>query len=285
MSAKRVLPPAGRADGSLERDFGDALRRNALSIDYQPQYLLIGGQGCGVEALARWVLASGENVAPSLFIPIAERSGMIADLGTWVLKSACETAAAWRGRCEDSSMAINVSALQIDDAFCDALARTLAQYRYPARLLELEITESALIANPDQTIEHLWEWKRIGVQIAIDDFGSGYSSLSRLATLPVDRLKLDHSLVAMLTADPKSAVVIRSILRLAQELDLQVTAEGVETEQQFQILADLGCSQGQGYLLGRPMPARQAQVVLRKQWGNRPMPHQVAPSRGDCHAQ
>src|SRR5271166_893332 len=221
--ATQPMRQAAGGGGGLDRELGDAVRRNALGIDYQPQYLLIGGQGCGVEALARWVLASGENVAPSLFIPIAERSGTIVDLGAWVLKSACATAAAWRGAREDSSLAVNVSALQIDDAFCDALARTLAQSHFPARLLELEITESALIENPDRTIEHLWEWKRIGVQIAIDDFGSGYSSLSRLATLPVDRLKLDHSLVAMLTADPKSAVVIRAILRLAQDLDMQVT--------------------------------------------------------------
>jgi EAL domain-containing protein (putative c-di-GMP-specific phosphodiesterase class I) len=141
--------------------------------------------------------------------------------------------------------------------------------------LELEITESALIGNTELTIECLKQWKGLGVQIAVDDFGTGYSSLNYLSRLPVDRLKLDQSLVHRMTLDEKSKTVMRSIISLGADLGIDVIAEGVETEQQFQMLEDLGCPRVQGYLLGRPMPATQAQLALRKAWGNRPTPSPV----------
>jgi EAL domain-containing protein (putative c-di-GMP-specific phosphodiesterase class I)/PAS domain-containing protein len=255
----------------LEMELADALQRHALSVQYQPQYDLKTGHGCGVEALARWVLSSGEIISPSVFIPVAERTGMIQDLGAWVLQSACEAAAEWCGRPHPlATLSVNVSALQIDRNFCSVIERNLKHYGFPAKQLELEITESALIANTDLAIEYLQEWKRLGVRIAVDDFGTGYSSLSYLSRLPVDRLKLDQSLVHMMTQSSKSVAVMRSIVSLGAELGIDVIAEGVETEQQFQMLTDLGCPSVQGYLLGRPMPAHQAQVVLRKTWGNRP---------------
>jgi EAL domain-containing protein (putative c-di-GMP-specific phosphodiesterase class I) len=167
---------------------------------------------------------------------------------------------------------VNVSALQIDEAFCAVVERTLKESGFPAKQLELEITESALLANTEATIDHLKEWKKLGVQIAVDDFGTGYSSLSYLSRLPVDRLKVDQSLVHMMTRDSKSAAVMRSIVSLGAELGIDVIAEGVETEQQFHMLVDLGCPRVQGYLLARPMPAHQAQVTLRKTWGNRARP-------------
>ncbi len=271
----------------LEQELGDALRREELSVQYQPQYVLATGYGCGVEALVRWVLATGESVAPSRFIPIAERSGMIAELGAWVLQAACEAAQSWRCRYQHAALAVNVSALQVDEKFCDVIARTLKQSGFPANKLQLEITESAFVANPARTIECLQQWKRLGVQIAMDDFGTGDSSLSRLAMLPVDRLKLDQSLFAMLTIDAKTKAALRSIVAVAADLDIDVIAEGVETEEQFQVLSDLGCPQAQGYLLGRPMPAKQAQVALGKKWGNRPAPpHRSARTTlGECHVQ
>jgi len=271
--------------GRLDQELADALSRDALSVQYQPQYMLATGHGCGVEALARWVLENGKMVAPAVFIPIAERSGMIARLGAWVLKSACEAAVCWRSGFEYSSLAVNVSALQIDETFCAVIARTLKQTGFPANKLELEITESAFIENPARTIEYLKEWKRLGVQIAMDDFGTGYSSLSRLAMLPVDRLKLDKSLTAMTTIDAKTRAVTRSIVMLAAELDINVIAEGVETEEQFQLLTDLGCPQGQGYLLGRPMSPKRARVALGKRWGNRPLRRHPRISLGECHVQ
>lgn len=271
----------------LEMDLGDALQRHALSVQFQPQYDLKSGRGCGVEALARWVLCTGEIVAPSVFIPLAERAGLIHDLGAWVLKSACQTAYAWCGReAQRTTLSVNVSALQIDQDFCAVVERILKQSGFPARQLELEITESALIDHTQLTIERLKEWKQLGVQIAVDDFGTGYSSLSYLSRLPVDRLKLDQSIVHRMTMDAKSVAVVRSIISLAAELGIAVIAEGVETEQQVQMLTDLGCPQVQGYLLGRPMPAIQAQVVLRKTWGNRPKPTYLATqvAVGESHA-
>lgn len=261
-------PQSGRQ--RLELDLADALRRHALSVQYQPQYEVSTGRGCGVEALARWGLASGEMVSPSRFVPIAEQSGMIHELGAWVLQSACEAGATWCSRSVPlSTLSVNVSALQIDEHFCSVLVSTLKHSGFPGNRLELEITESALIRNTERTIEYLQEWKRLGIRIAVDDFGTGYSSLSYLSRLPVDRLKLDQSLIQRMTLDAKGAAVTRSIVSLGAELGVDVMAEGVETEQQFQMLADLGCPTVQGYLLGRPMSATQAQVVLLKTWGNR----------------
>jgi EAL domain-containing protein (putative c-di-GMP-specific phosphodiesterase class I)/CheY-like chemotaxis protein len=271
-------------------NLGDAIQRHALSIQYQPQFELHSGRGCGVEALARWTLSTGQLIAPSVFIPLAERLGMIHALGAWVLKSACETAYAWCSRdAQRTTLSVNVSAHQINEEFCTVIGRTLKESRFPAKHLELEITESALVGNTEVTIECLKEWKRLGVQIAVDDFGTGYSSLNYLSRLPVDRLKLDQSLIQRMTLDAKSKTVMRSIISLGADLGIDVIAEGVETEHQFQMLEDLGCPRVQGYLLGRPMPPKQAQLALRKAWGNRPGPRPVfRPTRvaaGECLVQ
>jgi EAL domain-containing protein (putative c-di-GMP-specific phosphodiesterase class I) len=255
-----------------ELDLREALRQQTLGVAYQPQFELDSGRGCGVEALARWSRANGEDVAPSVFIPLAERAGMIHELGAWILQSACGAASGWCNR--DSrltTLSVNVSALQIDEQFSTVIARALNQSKFPAHRLELEITESALIANPTAAIEHLEEWKKLGVRIALDDFGAGYSSLNYLSRMPVDRLKLDRSLIQRMTLDRKSAAVMRSVVSLGAELGMDVIAEGVETEVQLQMLAELGCPQAQGYLLGRPMTAEQAQLALSKPWGNRPI--------------
>ncbi|HEY0802854.1 MAG TPA: EAL domain-containing protein, partial [Steroidobacteraceae bacterium] len=207
------MSPVPKTSDRLALDLGDALQRHALSIQYQPQYEAITGRGRGVEALARWVLCSGESISPSVFIPAAERSGLIHDLGAWVLRSACDTAVAWCGRAARGSiLSVNVSALQIDNQFCGVIYHALKRSGFPANQLELEITESALVGNTDTTIECLKEWRKLGVRIAVDDFGTGYSSLNYLSRLPVDSLKLDQSLVHMMTLDSKSAAVMRSIV-------------------------------------------------------------------------
>jgi EAL domain-containing protein (putative c-di-GMP-specific phosphodiesterase class I) len=252
---------------------GGTVQCPSLSVQYQPQFDLRTGRGCGVEALARWKLLTGENIAPSVFIPAAERMGLIHGLGAWMLQSACETAYPWCSRdAQRTTLSVNVSPLQIDERFSEFIGRTLEKTGFPAKQLELEITESALIENPDATIECLKQWKELGVRIAMDDFGTGYASLSYLSKLPVDCLKLDQSLVHRMTSDRKTADVTRSIVALGAELGMDVIAEGVETEQQLQMLTDLECPRVQGYLLGRPMPAKQAHLALRKAWGNRPAP-------------
>jgi EAL domain-containing protein (putative c-di-GMP-specific phosphodiesterase class I)/PAS domain-containing protein len=273
--------PAATALSQLEANLGDAMQRHALTIEYQPQFELHTGRGCGVEALVRWTLSTGQIIAPSVFIPLAERVGIIHALGAWVLKSACETAYAWCSRdAQRTTLSVNVSAHQINENFCAVIERTLKELHFPAKQLELEITESALVGNTELTIECLKRWKLLGVQIAVDDFGAGYSSLSYLSRLPVDRLKLDQSLIHRMTLDAKSKTVMRSAILLGADLGVDVMAEGVETEEQLQMLDDLGCPRVQGYLLARPMPPRQAQIALRKAWGNRPSPNPVfRPSR------
>jgi EAL domain-containing protein (putative c-di-GMP-specific phosphodiesterase class I) len=257
----------------LQLELGDALALRRLHVEYQPQFETVGGRGCGVEALARWVRCNGENISPTIFIRLAERAGMIHSLGAWVLQSACAAASTW---CSPSVppviLSVNVSALQIDENFCSVIEQALIQSGFPATQLELEITESALIANPELTIEYLIAWKELGIRIAMDDFGTGYSSLSLLSRMPVDRLKLDRSLVHRMTLDKKSAAIMRLIVSLGAELDMQVIAEGVETEEQLQMLTDFGCPQVQGYLLGRPMVQERVQAALGTAWGDRAAP-------------
>ena len=257
----------------LELDLAEALRLRTLHVEYQPQFDLSHGQGCGVEALARWVRSTGEVIAPSVFIRLAERSGMIHTLGKWVLQSACATASAWCSRAaQPTTLSVNVSPLQIDEEFYSIIEQTLRQSGFPAKQLELEITESAFIADPGLSIECLKAWKELGVRIAMDDFGTGFSSLGSLSRLPVDRLKLDRSLVHRMTLDKKAAAVMRLIVSLGAELDMEVIAEGVENEEQLRMLTDLGCPQAQGYLLAPPMAAEHMPVMLGKAWGNRAMP-------------
>jgi EAL domain-containing protein (putative c-di-GMP-specific phosphodiesterase class I) len=240
-------------------------------VHYQPQFELQSGRGCGVEALARWILSSGESMAPAVFIPVAERAGMIDILGARVLQSACNTAAAWRGsEAERLTVSVKVSALQINGKFFRTLVGILETSGLQASRLELELAESAILANAELAARCLKQWKERGVRIAVNHAGTNYSSLSYLSRLPVDRLKLDKSLIHTMTPGSKGAAAVHALICLGAELGIDVIAEGVETEPQFQMLQELGCLQIQGYLLGRPMPAVQAQIALRKPWGNLP---------------
>jgi EAL domain-containing protein (putative c-di-GMP-specific phosphodiesterase class I)/GGDEF domain-containing protein len=263
--------PAAKPRPPVEVGLDDILKRHALGVHYQPQFELQSGRGCGVEALARWNLASGENVSPAIFIPVAERTGMIDTLGASVLHSACETAAAWRGRdAERSTVSVNVSTLQINDKFFGVLSRILDTSGLSASRLELEIAENAVLANTHLTAKCLTDWKRLGVRIAVNHAGTNYSSLSYLSRLPIDRLKLDKSLIHKMPRDGQATGVICALISLGAALEIDVIAEGVETDRQFQMLMEMGCRQVQGYLLGRPMPAVQVQIALRKPWGNLP---------------
>jgi EAL domain-containing protein (putative c-di-GMP-specific phosphodiesterase class I) len=252
----------------LAAELGDAVARGAFSLLFQPQFELCSGRGCGVEALARWTTPNGQSVPPSIFVALAERTGHIHALGEWVLRTACKTARAFHNSdAQRTILSVNVSALQIDARFSAVLADVLQATGFPPRHLELEITESALIGDADLTMECLLQWKQLGVRIAIDDFGSGYSCLGYLARLPVDRLKLDQSLVSRMAFDGRSAIVIRSLVGLGLALGIDVMAEGVETEEQLHMLQDMGCPSAQGYLFGRPAAAISALRVLKKPWG------------------
>jgi EAL domain-containing protein (putative c-di-GMP-specific phosphodiesterase class I) len=251
----------------------NAIEHHELSLDYQPQYEIAGGHNCGVEALARWLLPNGESISPTVFIPRAEQSGLIGALGAWVLQEACTTVAAWN---RDSDLlpilCVNVSPRQISRAFCTLLESTLEETGFPAAQLELEITEGILIEQPELALDCLARWKLVGARISLDDFGAGYSSLNYLSRLPVDRIKIDKSLIHRMTDDPKTAAIVRAVVSLGADLGCAVLAEGVETEMQLTMLFGMGCQQVQGYLLARPACADEARALLAMNWGKRPKP-------------
>jgi EAL domain-containing protein (putative c-di-GMP-specific phosphodiesterase class I)/GGDEF domain-containing protein len=255
----------------VEAGLDEALRRHAIGVHYQPQFELATGRGCGVEALCRWFLTSGDSIAPAVFIPAAERAGMVGTLGAYVLKAACHTAAAWKGRdVQALTLSVNISTLQINEEFTQAMAEILKASGFPAQRLELEIAESALLADDESTLKWLTHWKEQGVRIAVTHSGDNYSNLRYLSKLPVNRLKLDKSLIHRMTSDTNTAAMVSALVALGPQLGIDVTAEGVETEAQLQMLNGMGCRQAQGFLFGRPMPPSQVLVVLRKPWGNLP---------------
>ncbi len=254
-----------------DSDLGEAIQRQALNMHFQPQYDLMSGRGSGVEALARWTLANGRTLAPGVFIPIAERNGSIGALDAWILEKACSTAAGWRGRdAERLTVSVNVSNGQISRAFSHTLTSILERSRLPAARLELEIEEGPLLANNPSTIECLRQWKQLGIRIAVQHRSANYSSLGYLSSIAVDRLKLDKSVIHRMTHHGPTAAMVNATIALGAALGVDVIAEGVETKVQLNMLKSLGCRHAQGYLLARPMPAVQAQIALRKAWGNLP---------------
>jgi diguanylate cyclase (GGDEF)-like protein/PAS domain S-box-containing protein len=234
---------------ALQHDLRSAIERDELSLDYQPQAQTLGGT-TGMEALIRWRHPSRGPVPPSEFIPIAEDSGLIGAIGEWVLRAACREAACWGNPLR---IAVNVSAVQFRRGDLTSLVHSvLIETRLPPDRLELEITEGVLIENISRTASILRSLKALGVRIAIDDFGTGYSSLSYLQSFPLDRLKIDRSFIANLGRNHGALAIVRGVIGLAHGLTLPVLAEGVETEEQRAILAQEGCDEVQGYLIGRP---------------------------------
>jgi len=251
------------AQRRLESGLDAALRRDELILHYQTQFEVGSGRVCGVEALARWFPVGAASIAPSIFIPLAERTGLIGALGGWALRTACQTAADWLGSGSlVPSLSVNVSPQQICEGFTLAIRHALAASGLPAERLELEITEGVLVADPDLARKCMNQWKRLGVRIALDDFGTGYSSLSYLSRLPIDRLKIDGSLIHAMVSEAKDATIVRAMIALSRDLGITVIAECVETEKQLKMLEEFGCEQAQGYLLTPPQPAAEAQEFL-----------------------
>lgn len=242
-----------------------ALERNELSLVYQPKLDIRRGRICGVEALLRWHSSDFGMVPPASFIPLAEESGLIVSIGEWVLR---EAATALRELDALSplrlSMAVNVSVMQLLRGDLDRrLARILADTRTPPERIELELTETIIMANPEQSIRTLSALKATGVKLAIDDFGTGYSSLAYLKRLPIDTLKIDKTFVSDLTVDPDDEAITATIIAMAHTLDLAVVAEGVENEEQLDYLRRQGCDLAQGYFIGKPLPGPQLADWLR----------------------
>ncbi len=241
-----------------------ALERNEFILYFQPQYELLDGRLVGVEALLRWQHPERGLVAPGHFIGVAEESGLIVPLGEWVLREACRQAMDWRkAGLPPVTMSVNLSAIQFRRGDIEqSVLAALAESGLPPAQLELELTESMLIQNVESVVVAVRQLKQHGVQLSIDDFGTGYSSLSYLKRFDIDRLKIDQSFVRDLTSDPDDAAIVRAIIQMAQSLNLQTIAEGVETAEMAQQLRAYGCDQAQGYHYARPMPADQLAQLL-----------------------
>lgn len=248
----------------LERDLRKALACNELQVYYQPQVGTGNGEIIGMEALLRWVHPEKGFISPADFIPIAEKTGLIVEIGNWVLLRACNQVAQWREeQQQDIRIAVNVSAVQFAAGdLVQQVIDTLQKTGLPPDLLELEITESALMNDMAETRDTLVQLKRLGVQIAIDDFGTGYSSLSYLQSFPLDRIKIDQSFVRDLTENSESAEITLAIISMAHGLKLKVIAEGVETDEQRHFLKSQTCEELQGYYFSRPLPPHEIETLL-----------------------
>jgi diguanylate cyclase (GGDEF)-like protein/PAS domain S-box-containing protein len=251
----------------LESNLRGALERSEFVVQYQPQVTIPDFHLVGMEALVRWQHPSLGLLYPSEFVPLAEESGLIIALGEWVMRNACLQNKAW----QDAGLApmrlsVNFSARQFQQpAFINAVAEILRETNLDPRWLELEITESSIMKEPDQAIEKLHELKLMGIRVAVDDFGTGYSSLNYLKRFPIDTLKIDKTFVADVCKDPHDTAIVRAIITLGHALDLTVIAEGVETQEQLKYLSSLGCDVVQGFLFSKSLPAPVFEELLIEQ--------------------
>jgi diguanylate cyclase (GGDEF)-like protein len=250
----------------LENDLRNALDRNELSMRYQPLVSLQDGTLLGFEALLRWHHHEFGQIAPARFIPIAEDSGLIVPITTWILQETTGQLATWQkigAGYKDLIMSVNISGKHLGkDELIDDVENALAVSKISRSSLKLEVTESAAMENAEHTISILNRLKNLGVQISIDDFGTGYSSLSYLHRLPFDTLKIDRSFVYSVGESGENSEILQTIISLAKSLKKKVIAEGIETEAQLSLLQNLGCDYGQGYLLAKPLTKEKAELAL-----------------------
>jgi predicted signal transduction protein with EAL and GGDEF domain len=242
----------------VETDLRKALSQGQLELHYQPKVDTRTGKPVSMEALVRWNHPQRGMVHPGEFIRIAEESGLIMPLGEWVLKAACAQIATFASKGLDMPMAVNISPQQFEQAdFSDRVLEIVRREKVKPGRLELEITESMAMSDPGRALDHIRKLKRAGIRFAIDDFGTGHSNLSQLSRLPFDVFKIDRSFVDTLAGDgdPHGTAIVRTILAMAQSLNYETVAEGVETVEQQRLLAEMGCTLSQGYLFARPMPA------------------------------
>jgi diguanylate cyclase (GGDEF)-like protein len=245
----------------IEKQLEQAITNDEFVAFYQPRVNVANNKVRGYEALIRWQHPEKGLVSPAEFIPVAEDSGQIIYLGSWILFEACKQCTRWHQQGHKISVSVNISALQFKQSdLIQIVQQALASSKLKPEYLELEITEGTLIYNLDHTRRVLYDLKQLGVVIALDDFGTGYSSLSYLQQLPIDVLKIDRSFIVQLTQSKKSARLCQAIINMAHSLDLQVVAEGIEDHQQLAMLAEMGCEEYQGYLFGKPLPASELKL-------------------------
>jgi diguanylate cyclase (GGDEF)-like protein len=256
----------------LEMDLHAALERKEFFLLYQPTLDLSGMAPSGFEALLRWTRPSQGVVQPMDFIPLLEETGLIVDVGKWVLGEACRQGARWRHDGHSVGMAVNVSARQLEtDQFIEDVRHALADSGLEPQALTLEITETALMRDPEETARRLRAIKDLHVRIAIDDFGTGYSSFGHLKRFPVDALKIDRSFIWQLAENPEGETLLRTLVKLGKALGMETVAEGIEREHELSVLRDECCDSGQGYLFARPLDVNAAAAFLRD-WQEDGMP-------------
>jgi len=245
-----AMDELARARRALVRDLWEAIETDGFHLAYQVQKSVLSGEITGYEVLIRWNRPGHGLVSPAYFIPAAESSGAITAIGEWVLRAACKEAAAWP---EPHKIAVNISSVQLgQSSLVQTVRSALEQSGLDPRRLELEVTETAIIADKDRALINLREIRAMGVSIAIDDFGTGYSSLETLRAFPFDKIKLDRSFMSAIDHDEQAKAIVRAILALGRTLKVPVLAEGVETVEQLHVLQVEGCTEAQGFLLGRP---------------------------------
>jgi diguanylate cyclase (GGDEF)-like protein/PAS domain S-box-containing protein len=249
----------------LSNDLRRALENREFELHYQPKVDIASGAFAGMEALIRWRHPDLGMVSPGRFIPVAEENGLIGAIGHWVLDEACRQMRAWLDAgLEPIRVAVNLSAVQCQgEELMRQVCEALGSHRLEGRRLELEITETIVMAHAEETIRSFWALREMGVRVAVDDFGTGYSSLSYLKRLPVDNLKIDKSFVDDIDVDPNDVEIIRAIIAMAHTLGMRVIAEGVETPSQLECLRQAGCDELQGYHYSKPLPAADMAALIR----------------------
>jgi diguanylate cyclase (GGDEF)-like protein len=251
----------------LEMDLRVALENEEFFLVYQPTFSLSDMSPTGMEALIRWSSPTRGLVQPNDFIPLLEETGLIVEIGRWVLREACRQAVQWRDAGHAIGVAVNVSARQLDtDEFITDVQRTLQETGLEPALLTVEITETALMRDVEQTALRLAQVKQLGVRVAIDDFGTGYSSMAHLQQLSVDALKIDRSFIAQMTHNQEGETIIRTLVQLGKALSIETLAEGIERTNELSLLQGERCDSGQGFLFARPLEPSDAGAFLRK-WG------------------
>jgi len=260
-----AMQQAVEAHAAIEADLRQAITEGQLLLFYQIQ-MDSDLRPIGAEALLRWVHPVRGMVSPMLFIPVAEESRLILDIGTWVLETACSQLRLWsadESKC-NLSIAVNVSAHQFrQPEFPESIAQVLRKYELEPSRLKLELTESVVLGDVADVVRKMYALKAIGVTLSMDDFGTGYSSLSYLKQLPLDQLKIDQSFVRDMITDPNDAVMVKTVIDMAHNFRLNVIAEGVETEAQMEMLKQMGCKAYQGYFFSKPVPVEQFEILLK----------------------
>ncbi len=258
----------------LENDLRQAVDRHELLLHYQPQIDLASGRLVGVEALVRWQHSERGMISPGDFIPLAEETGLIVSIGEWVLRAACIQGRLWQqAGLPPVRVAVNISTWQMRQPdFVEMVETILEESGFDPQLLELEITESAVMDNVQEAVRILNVFQERGISLAMDDFGTGYSSLSNLQRLPLSKLKIDRSFIREVTSNSNHAALTSSVIALGRTMGLGVVAEGVETEEQLLFLRQKDCAQVQGFLFSKPLPAREVAALFERSFGSSPEP-------------